>query len=195
MGCEGFVSMWWVQQPPDELLGRELACLNEPDFTVTVALSALQLSYTHAVIFQELYCSMALFTPRIPSCHHHKGSKIDETRTQNHVARPYKMDGGRRFQLRSSRLYPADGKFWFPSNFKSHQRKVLKLLPHQSEVSLDRHFTLGVILVAIFKLHHKNSDCVGVNGVYFVLFPYKARCSKPVIMITGSLLAAYCKEI
>lgn len=99
-GCEGFVSVWWVQQPPDEVLGWELACLTEPDFTVTVALSALQLLYTYAVIFQELYCSMALFTPRLPSRHHHTCSKIDKVQSQNHVTRPYKMDGGRRFQLR-----------------------------------------------------------------------------------------------
>lgn len=122
----GFVCMWWVQQPPDELLGREPVCVNEPDFTVTVALSALQLLYTYAVIFQELYCSMALFTPRIPSCHHRTCSQIDGMQTQNHGTRPYKMDGGRRFQLRSSRLYPAEvpfySKFWFCSNFKSQQQ-------------------------------------------------------------------------
>lgn len=67
--------------------------MTEPDFTVTVALSALQLSYTYAVIFQELYCSMALFTPRIPSCHHHTCSKIDEANTK---PRDSSLQDGRR---------------------------------------------------------------------------------------------------
>lgn len=89
---------------------------------------------------------MALFTPRIPSCHHHTCSKIDEAQTQNHATRPYKMDGGRRFQLRSSRLYPAEvplySEFWFSS--KSHQQiKGVEIIATSIRSELGQTFYVG----------------------------------------------------